>query len=102
MYLVVFRNRKRADVDSFAYETDAIAMRELATARPGFISFKSYTADDGETVAISEWDSREAALDWRRKAEHLEVQAKGRDHYYKSYTVFTCEDPQVHHFEAAH
>jgi heme-degrading monooxygenase HmoA len=101
MYLVVFRNRKRADVDRFAYETDAIAMHELAVARPGFLSFKSYVAEDGETVAISEWESREAALDWRRMAEHLEVQAKGREQYYESYTVFGCDEPHVRHFEAA-
>lgn len=100
MYLVVFRNRKRDDVDRFAYEADAIAMRELAAARPGFLSFKSYVAEDGETVAISEWESREAALDWRRMAEHLEVQVKGREQYYESYTVFGCDDPHVRHFAA--
>ena len=58
MFLVVFRNRKRADIDGAAYAADAARMEELAREQPGFLSFKSYTADDGEVVAISEWDER--------------------------------------------
>ena len=50
MYLVVFRNRKRADIDYPAYEADAARMLELAQAQPGYRSFKSYVADDGEGV----------------------------------------------------
>ena len=30
MYLVVFRNRKRADIDGEAYARDAVAMEALA------------------------------------------------------------------------
>ena len=38
MYLVVFRNRKRADIDYAAYEADAERMLELAQAQPGYQS----------------------------------------------------------------
>ena len=55
MYLVVFRNRKRADIDGPAYDADAARMHDLAQRQPGFLAFKSYAADDGEVVAISEW-----------------------------------------------
>ena len=47
MFLVVFRNRKRADLDAAAYSADAARMEALARAQPGFLSFKSYTSDDG-------------------------------------------------------
>lgn len=99
MFLVVFRNRKRADIDAVAYSADAARMEQLARAQPGFVSFKSYTADDGEVIALSEWASAKAALDWRRNPDHAVIQTKGRAEYYQDYTLFTCDDPRTHHFE---
>jgi heme-degrading monooxygenase HmoA len=99
MYLVVFRNRKRADIDYAAYEADADRMVELATAQPGYLSFKSYVADDGEVIALSEWADEASARAWRQVAEHAEVQGKGRAAYYESYTLFTCGNPRIHQFQ---
>jgi len=99
MYLVVFRNRKRADMDAAAYAADARAMDALARHQPGFLSFKSYTADDGEVIALSEWADEAAALAWRRVAEHAEVQGKGRNQYYESYTLFAGTPSRIHHFD---
>ena len=101
MYLVVFRNRKRADIDAAAYAADAQAMDALARLQPGFLSFKSYTADDGEVIALSEWASEQAALDWRRQAEHARVQGRGRTAYYESYTLFAGTPSRIHHFPKA-
>ena len=98
MYLVVFRNRKRADIDRAEYAADAEAMEARARQQPGFLSFKSYTADDGEVIALSEWESEEAARGWGRVAEHRAVQARGRADYYESYTLFGCNEPRVHRF----
>ena len=64
MYLTVFRNRKRADMDRAAYEADNARMEELAVQQPGFISIKGFVAEDGEVVAISEWESEVAARAW--------------------------------------
>ena len=100
MFLVVFRNRKRADLDAAAYEADAARMEQLAAAQAGFLSFKSYTAEDGEVIALSEWESEAAALAWRRVAEHASVQARGRAQYYESYTLFACDSPRIHSFTA--
>jgi heme-degrading monooxygenase HmoA len=99
MFLVVFRNRKRAGIDSDAYTADAVRMEALARAQPGFVSFKSYTADDDEVVAISEWADEDAALGWGCHADHREVQARGRSAYYQSYTLFACTEPRIHTFE---
>ena len=98
MHLTVFRNRKRADLDAAAYAADAAAMEELARAQPGFLSFKSFTADDGEVVAISEWADEAAARAWGRDSEHAAVQAKGRGGYYAEYTLYSCEAPRTHRF----
>ncbi|HEX9807345.1 MAG TPA: antibiotic biosynthesis monooxygenase [Alteraurantiacibacter sp.] len=99
MFLVVFRNRKRADMDAAAYDGDAARMEELARAQPGFISFKSYTAEDGEVIALSEWEDEAAARGWGRHAEHLAVQGRGRAEYYESYTLFACAEPRIHRFD---
>ncbi|NMW32925.1 antibiotic biosynthesis monooxygenase [Altererythrobacter sp. RZ02] len=98
MYLVVFRNRKRTDIDADAYGVEAEAMERMARAQPGFLSFKSYTAADGEVVALSEWETEQAARNWGRVAQHLEVQSRGRELYYESYTLFGCDAPRIHQF----
>jgi heme-degrading monooxygenase HmoA len=99
MFLVVFRNRKRAEIDYSAYEADADRMLTLAQAQPGYLSFKSYIADDGEVIALSEWADAAAARAWRQVAEHAEVQGRGRADYYESYTLFTCDNPRTHEFQ---
>ena len=99
MFLVVFRNRKRAGLDQAAYGADAARMEELARAQPGFISFKSYVADDGEVIALSEWADAEAARAWGNHPDHAVVQGRGRDDYYQDYTLYTCENPRTHRFE---
>lgn len=98
MFLVVFRNRKRADLDAEAYSADAERMEALARAQPGFLSFKSYVSEDGEVVALSEWASAEAARGWGSHPEHTPVQARGRAEYYQDYTLYTCDDPRTHRF----
>ena len=99
MFLVVFRNRKRADIDAAAYDAEAERMERLAREQPGWLSFKSYAADDGEYVAISEWADEAAARGWGRVAEHAAAQGRGRERYYQSYTLFACDDPRIHRFE---
>ncbi|VWX55000.1 antibiotic biosynthesis monooxygenase [Novosphingobium sp. 9U] len=98
MFLVVFRNRKRAEMDAAAYAADAAHMAALAAVQPGYSAFKSYTAEDGEVVAISEWEDEASARAWGRHAEHAVVQGRGRADYYESYTVFACPEPRVHGF----
>ena len=99
MFLVVFRNRKRPDMDAAAYALDARRMADLAASQPGYIGFKSYTAEDGEVIALSEWESAEAARAWGRHADHAIVQGRGREDYYASYTLFACDSPRVQTFE---
>ena len=98
MFLVVFRNRKRADIDLEAYRATAERMETLARRQPGFISFKSYVADDDEVIALSEWEDENAALAWRRVAEHSAAQSRGRSEFYEDYTLFACMHPRVHRF----
>ncbi|WP_232492952.1 antibiotic biosynthesis monooxygenase family protein [Novosphingobium kaempferiae] len=99
MFLVVFRNRKRADIDVDAYIHDSMEMEALAEAQPGFLLFRSYTADDGEVLSMSEWESAEHAAAWARHAEHVVVQQRGRAEYYQEYTLYACDVPRVQRFD---
>ena len=99
MFLVVFRNRKRADYDAAAYQADAAMMEAMARTQPGFVSFKSFTADDGEVIALSEWADAEAARNWGSQPDHALVQARGRAEYYQDYTLYTCDQPRTHRYE---
>ena len=98
MFLVVFRNRKRADIDYAAYEAEADRMLALAQSQPGYLSFKSYASDDGEVIALSEWEDEAAARAWGRVAEHRATQQRGRAEFYDEYTLFACADPRIHRF----
>jgi heme-degrading monooxygenase HmoA len=99
MYLNVFRSRKRADIDVAAYAADAVRMEALARVQKGFISFRTYSAEDGEKLSMSEWETEDDARAWQRNAEHAAVQGKGRAEYYESYTVYSCNEPQVRTFD---
>ena len=101
MFLVVFRSRKRTDLDAETYAKDAARMKDMALARPGLLAVKTYAAEDGETVSISEWADEASARAWREDAEHLVMQRRGREAYYESYTVFTMDDPRTHRFPTA-
>jgi heme-degrading monooxygenase HmoA len=90
MVLVVFRNRLRAG-DPSAYAKTAARMEELSQQQPGFRSLKTFTAEDGERVTLSEFDSLDAVNAWRANAEHLEAQRRGRAEFYAEYSLQTCE-----------
>ena len=100
MFLVVFRNRKRAGFDAAAYARQADEMERLARQQAGYRSFKSFVADDGEVVAISEWESAEAARAWGRVAEHRVAQRDGRERWYAEYTLLLADEPRIRRFTA--
>jgi heme-degrading monooxygenase HmoA len=88
--LVVFRNRLRG-ANPPGYESVAERMVELARQQPGFRAIKTFAAEDGERVTISEFDSIEAVNAWRANLEHLEAQRRGRAEFYAEYSLQTCE-----------
>jgi len=101
MYMNVFRHRKAAGFDAEAYAADAARMETLARAQKGFIAFRRYTAEDGEFLSMSEWETAEGARAWALHPEHRDIQARGRAQYYQSYVVYSCVDPDIRGFERA-
>jgi heme-degrading monooxygenase HmoA len=89
MVLVVFRSRLREGVDQEISEVGQ-RMYALASSMPGFISYKDFVAEDGEAVAIVEFESLETLTAWREHPEHRIVQRQGRDRFFTEYRIQVC------------
>lgn len=90
MPLVIFRSRLRSEhLD--AYQTLAPEILELARSMPGFQSFKSFTAEDGERVSLIEFASEETLAAWRNHPDHIAAQQRGKDAFYAEYRIQVCE-----------
>jgi len=98
MTVIVFRNRLVADVPE-SYGPRAAEIFGYATKMPGFRSFKSFVAEDGERLALIEFESEAHCRAWRDHAEHRKAQQEGRDLYYSEYSLQICEVVRESRFE---
>jgi heme-degrading monooxygenase HmoA len=96
--IAVFRSRLRSDKADEFHEL-AGQMMNLAESMPGFISYKVYTADDGERCSIVEFESHEQLLAWRNLPEHRKAQEIGRERYYEEYTLHVTDPIRQSHFK---
>ena len=90
MWITVFRNRLRDDAGP-GYAEQSTLMKRLAQAQPGFVSIKTFTAEDGERVSLVEFESLETLLAWKNQPEHLEAQRLGREQFYAEYAIQSAE-----------
>ena len=88
MYAVIFKATV-ADFDD-EYVHMAERMKILAFEKYGCRNFVSVT-EGNEEIAISYWDSEEQIHDWKNDPEHRLAQVKGREKWYKSFSVEVCE-----------
>jgi heme-degrading monooxygenase HmoA len=85
-YAVIFTSTTTQD--NQGYEEMARQMESLAKTQPGFLGFES--ARDQIGISVSYWDSLGAISNWKRQADHLFAQKKGREEWYKWYKVRIC------------
>jgi heme-degrading monooxygenase HmoA len=90
MILTVFGTTFRKDADVEREARLARRMAEVASRKPGFISYKSYVAPDGEQIGIIRFESREALKDWRDDAAHRGAW-KIAPEFYHEFWVQNCE-----------
>jgi heme-degrading monooxygenase HmoA len=98
MVLTVFRSRIRPEHADEFRALAAEMMRE-ARAMPGFVSYKVYTAEDGERCSIIEFETAEQLDAWRSHAGHAAAMRTGRERFYAEYTSFVGEPIRVSRFE---
>jgi heme-degrading monooxygenase HmoA len=94
--VTVFRSRLGDDLDG--YDETAVDMFVKASAMPGFMSFKQFTADDGERVSLIEFDSLEHQKQWRNHPDHRVAQRRGREEWYAEYRIQVCRVVSEHSF----
>ncbi len=100
MVVIVFRTRLKAGIDEEALTTLGERMYAIASAMPGFISYKDFAAADGENVSIVEFDSAESLAAWRDHPEHQDVQERGRRDFFTDYQVQVCAPLRSYRFDA--
>jgi heme-degrading monooxygenase HmoA len=90
MVITLFRSRLRPEHEK-EYVEWATRMHELAVKTPGFISIKTFNAEDGERVSIVEFESEEAMRGWREQSDHRQAQELGRKLFYSEYRIQVCQ-----------
>lgn len=104
MYVIVFRSRVRAEADLEEMAALGEKMYGIAHTMPGFISYKDFAAEDGETVTIVEFESLDTLQAWRDHPEHRIAQHRGRTEFFSEYHIQVCSpvrDYAFHHQEVA-
>jgi heme-degrading monooxygenase HmoA len=81
---VVFTSTRTAG--DHGYGLMAARMDELASQQPGYLGHESAHGDD-LGITVSYWVDHVAAAAWKRVAEHLVAQERGRTTWYADYTV---------------
>ncbi len=82
-YAVIFTSL-RTDGDN-GYGQMAARMVELAAAQPGFLGIESAREEVG--ITVSYWADLESVKAWKKNAEHLEAQSKGRNEWYSHFRL---------------
>jgi heme-degrading monooxygenase HmoA len=85
--VVLFRIRARRDVDEGAYGAAFEQMLAGARATPGFVSFDSYSAEDGAELAVAVFEDDLALERWREDPDHVITRRRGHDEFFESYDI---------------
>ena len=83
-YAAIFSSAHTGAHKGYAEDTETVL--ELAKNHPGFLGVEA-TGDDDLSIAVSYWESDETIRAFKELAEHLVIQKRGRDTYYRSYKM---------------
>jgi heme-degrading monooxygenase HmoA len=98
MVVVVFRSRL---VPEAGDDYSEMAEEMLATAKqmPGFVEFKSFTADDGERLSLVYWQDHETMAGWRNHPPHRIAQSTGKAKWYAYFRLEVADIVRESNFE---
>lgn len=83
-YTAVIFTSVRTEGDN-GYGEASAEMNRLAREQPGFLGIES--ARDSVGLTVSYWRTEDDARAWKRVAEHLVAQRRGRSEWYSAYEV---------------
>jgi heme-degrading monooxygenase HmoA len=91
MIVVMFSITPREGMGEEAEEALSERMWAIVSAMPGFISYKAYTAEDGERISVVRFESREALEAWSAQPDHRRAQEYGKKSFYRRSWVQAAE-----------
>ena len=92
--VTVFRSRRRDEAED-EYQQLSAEMEAMARSVPGFVDFKTFSADDGEQVSLVTFASLEAHRVWRNDPRHRRAQQRGRAAFFLEYSIQVGECTHV-------
>jgi heme-degrading monooxygenase HmoA len=84
-YAVIFSSRRAAGDSDYAATAERMA--DLAKDMPGFLGIDSARGADGFGVTVSYWRDENSIGAWRRHAEHIVAQERGKREWYVHYDI---------------
>jgi|SRR5262249_54582108 heme-degrading monooxygenase HmoA len=100
MVIVVFRTHVKPQADLEQLQALFQKMVALVSRMPGFVSIKDFSAQDGESLAIVEFDSLAAVDAWKVHPEHVVAQRRGREEFFANYRIQVCSLIRTSEFTA--
>lgn len=88
-YAVIFTSIRKANTPE--YDETALRMEELMKTYDGFVSFETARRADGYGITVCTWKSLEALQAWKNDTEHRAAQERGKNEWYKEYSVRVCK-----------
>ena len=98
MIVTVFRSRLNPET-SGDYLHWAARMGGWAQTIPGYVSHKSFVAEDGERVTVVEFEHEQGMRAWASHPEHVEAKKLGRKSFFTEYKVQVCSVDRVSQFQ---
>ena len=94
VYTLFFsRLRDMSAAERRAYDDHARSVGAVAEAEhAGFVSQKTYVAEDGERLTVVLFRDAASRRTWRLDRVHREAQMRGRADYYAEYRIVNCDD----------
>ena len=86
-YAVIFTSILSENTATYDQTSDR--MVELVEKQNGFLGFDSVR--NGLGITISYWKDLESIKHWKKQIEHITAQKKGKDTWYKNYSVGICK-----------
>ena len=96
-YAAIFSSAHTGAHENYAEDTETVL--ELAKNHPGFLGVEA-TGDDDLSIAVSYWESDETIRAFKQLAEHLVIQKRGRETYYRSYKMRIAKVERDYGFNA--
>ena len=96
--VTVFRSRLNEDARTGYEELVPLVVAE-AEKMPGFVSRKSYIAEDGERLSLVEFSEEKYHQAWANNELHVLAKRKAKESFYSEFHIQVCKVTRESKFE---